>query len=146
MSAQPTAAELLQHKIVIEGLRLAYKESGVGTDRPIEQGGFILRQPSMATYKVVRLPAGTQATLVYPLCMDGTFEGQEIVASFHTHPNTGSEWQQQPSPQDIQLSQNYPETMGTYQFVISKERLYYVNNDGNVTDMGATSYILGIDE
>lgn len=140
------AAELLLHQVVIDGLRRAYEESGIGTDRPIEQGGFILRDPAAATLVLMRLPAGSRASLVYPICADGTYQGKQIIGSFHTHPNTGQEWQQEPSPQDIRLSQEYPETMGPHQFVISKDTIYHIDNDGEVTAMGSTRRLLGLAE
>ncbi|MEX2169370.1 MAG: hypothetical protein WD851_08665 [Pirellulales bacterium] len=142
MSLQPSAAELLLHLDVIDGLRRAYEESGVGTDHPVEQGGFILCDPDTATFVLVRLPAGGQASLVFPLRVDGTFQGKQIVGSFHTHPNTGLEWQQEPSPQDIRLSQDYPETMGQHQFVIAKDTMYHIDNDGEVTILGSTPQLL----
>jgi hypothetical protein len=73
MSTQPTASELLQCNDVIEGMRRAYYESGVGTDRPIEQGGFIVRLQNSEAFTVARLPAGAQTTLTYPFCVNGTF-------------------------------------------------------------------------
>jgi hypothetical protein len=71
------------------------------------------------------------------------YHGQQIVGSFHTHPNAGTEWRQEPSVQDIRLSQEYPETMGMHQFVIAKAKIYHINNDGVVTEMGFTNQLLG---
>jgi proteasome lid subunit RPN8/RPN11 len=84
--------------------------------------------------------------LSYPICAEGTCQGRQIVGSFHTHPNTGPEWQQDPSPQDIRLSQDYPETMGPHQFVISRDSIYHIVNSGVVSEMGATQQLLGIEE
>ena len=146
MRKQPTALELLGEPDVIVGLRCAYKESGIGTDCPIEQGGFILLDPVLDTFEVFRLAACGPDLLAYPICADGTYRGKQIVASFHTHPNTGPEWRQQPSLQDIRLSQDYPETVGPHQFVIAMETIYHIDNDGVVSEIGPTSQLLRINE
>ena len=46
MNDLPPEFYLLSDTSVIEQLRLAYKESGVGTDNPVEQGGFIVINPT----------------------------------------------------------------------------------------------------
>jgi len=71
--------------------------------------------------------------------------GQEMIGRFHTHPNTGQEWRQEPSPQDIRLSKEYPETMGTHQFVISREMIYHIDNDSVVTVVGRTAELLKLE-
>jgi hypothetical protein len=146
MTQPPTASDLLADAKVIEGMRRAYEQSAVGTDRPIEQGGFIVRDPSSGSLAVVRIPAYARDSLIYPICADGMYQGKQIVASFHTHPNTGPEWRQQPSAQDVRLSQEYPETMGAHQFVITGETIYHIDNDGVVYEIGHTRLLLGLDE
>lgn len=123
MPGQHPALTILRDADVLAELRRAYYDSRVGGDNPIEQGGFILRDSTTGKFEVARLPAGGRDSLVYPLCPDGLYEGRQIVGTFHTHPNVGSEWQQDPSPQDIRLSQDHPETMGPHQFVISRETI-----------------------
>jgi hypothetical protein len=123
MAQLPTAADLLAHVDVIDGLRRAFQESGVGTDNPVEQGGFIVLDYDSGALDVVRLPASGPHSLVYPICADGKFRGNQIVGSFHTHPNTGLGWRQEPSMQDMRLSQEYPETMGPHQFVIASDTI-----------------------
>ena len=144
MKNQPTASELLGNAGVIDQLRRAFEESGVGTDRPIEQGGFIVRDPVSGAVEVIRLPARERDSLAYPICADGSHRGKQIVGSFHTHPNIGTDWRQEPSAQDIRLSQDYPDTMGPHQFVIAREKIYHIDNDGVVSVMGITHQLLGI--
>jgi hypothetical protein len=146
MSEQPSASDLLAHAGVIEGMRCAYEESGVGTDSPVEQGGFIVRDLTTGTLDVVRLSAGGRHSLVYPLCPNRRYEGKQIVGSFHTHPNTGPEWRQEPSMQDIRLSLEYPETMGAHQFVIARATIYHIDNDGVVSEMGLPHLLLRLSE
>ena len=49
---------------------------------------------------------------------------------------------QEPSPQDIRLSKEYPETMGAHQFVIHRETVYHIDNDGLVAVVGRTVEVL----
>lgn len=145
MSEKPTLGELLAHPSVIAGMRLAYVESDVGGTRPTEQGGFLVQDSQTGFVSVIRLPSSARDSLSYPHCPSGLYQNQEIVGSFHTHPNTEKEWQQEPSPQDIRLSKEYPETMGSHQFVISHERIYHIDNDGLVIDLGRTDKLLALE-
>ena len=142
MSEKPSFSELLAHSSVIDGMRQAFVESDVGGSNPIEQGGFLVRDSPTGFLTVIRLPSSARDSLSFPLCSDGQYLGQEIIGSFHTHPNTGNEWRQEPSPQDIRLSKEYPETMGTHQVVISREKVYHIDNDGLVTVVGRTAEVL----
>jgi hypothetical protein len=127
-------------------MRRAYEDSDVGTDNPIEQGGFIVRDSTSGALEIIRLPASGRNLLIYPICADGIYRGKHIVGSFHTHPNTGPEWRQQPSSQDVRLSKECPETMGAHQFVIAKETIYHIDNDGVISEMGLTRRLLGLSE
>jgi hypothetical protein len=142
----PSASELLSDSTVIDAMRRAFEESDVGGRNPVEQGGFILKDPLTGTFSVALLPAGAADSLVYPVCSDGMHDGKQIVGSFHTHPNTGPDWQQEPSLQDIRLSQEYPETMGAHQFVISQKTIYHIDDDGAVGVAGRTVDLLKLGE
>ncbi len=104
MSEKPSAAELLSDPNIIAAMQRAYQESDVGGPNPTEQGGYVLRSVTSSGFEVERLPAGQRDSLSYPICTDGRYNGRDIVATFHTHPNTGAEWSQAPSPQDVRLS------------------------------------------
>ncbi len=144
MKDRPTVGELLAEPTVFAGMRQAFDESDVGGSRPAEQGGFLVRDPQSGMMRAARLPASGRDSLAYPLCADGRYQGQDIVGSFHTHPNLGPEWRQEPSPQDIRLSKDYPETMGLHQFVISRETIYHIDNDGLVAALGRTAELLNL--
>lgn len=130
---------------VIAGMRRAFQESDVRGPNPIEQGGFIVQTRDTGELEVERLSEGGRDSLSYPICADGTYNGKRIVGTFHTHPNTGWDWTQEPSPQDIRLSADYPETMGPHQFVIGAETIYHIDNEGVVTNVGSTLELLGLD-
>ena len=114
MTTRPSAAELLSDPNVLAGMRQAFEDSDMGGSAPREQGGFLVRDSQTGAFAVARMSSSERDSLAYPICADGLFQGQEIVGSFHTHPNTGHEWRQEPSPQDIRLSKEYPETMGPH--------------------------------
>lgn len=145
MTAKPSAAELLADPSVVAGMRKAFEESDVGGSEPVEQGGFILRDPQTGKLAVERLPSGHRSSLRYPICPEGTYRGENIVGSFHTHPNTGPDWMQEPSLQDVRLSKENPETMGPHQFVFSATAAYHIDNEGVVSEIGATAEVLGIE-
>ena len=139
MSASPL--ELLQDEVVEAALRRAYQESDVGGTNPREQGGFIVRDGDGAL-RVDRLPAGEEDALEFPVCRDGVYNGEKIAGTFHTHPNIGTGWRQEPSQADIEFSVNFPETSGPHQFVVSKANIYHIANDGVVSTVGATTDLI----
>jgi hypothetical protein len=145
MRDEPSSAELLVDPNVIAAMREAFDESDVGGPIPIEQGGFILSDPQTGGLQVERLPPAGRDSLTYPICSDGRYNGKLIVGTFHTHPNTGPDWTQEPSRQDIQLSKQFPETMGRHQFVVSVETIYHIDNDGVVSEAGRTGELLGLE-
>jgi proteasome lid subunit RPN8/RPN11 len=70
-----------------------------------------------------------------------------VVATFHTHPNPGSEYQQEPSLTDIRAVRddwdlNHPDYEGEY--VIATEHTYRIPKQGPVATIGETSVVLEI--
>lgn len=140
-----SAEELLDEATIRSALRDALLDSRPGTKAPIEQGGFIVRDSGTLRPVVRRLNIGQADSFQIPLCPDGKFQGEQILGSFHTHPNTGPLWQEEPSRQDIRLVTEYPETVGRWHFVIGPERTYCIVNDGTVRTLGATDDVLQFD-
>jgi proteasome lid subunit RPN8/RPN11 len=140
-----SAERLLDDVTIKIAIRQALLESLPGTDQPTEQGGFIVRDATTLKPVVRRLSVGQADSFQIPLCPDGRFHGEEIIGSFHTHPNIGPEWQEEPSRQDIRLVTEYPETVGAIHFVIGMARTYSIANDGTVNVLGTTDEVLRID-
>jgi len=140
-----SAEHLLENATIRRAFRDALLESRPGTKTPIEQGGFIVRDAGTLRPVVRRLSVGQADSFQIPMCPDGRFHGEEILGSFHTHPNTGPDWQEEPSRQDIRLVTEYPETVGPWHFVIGQARTYCIANDGAVKILGATDDVLQID-
>ena len=72
-------------------------------------------------------------------------QGLDIVASFHTHPNTGPEYLQEPSETDKRAVRDDSDLKGNqYQgeLVISQESIYLITAQGNVLNLGPTGKIL----
>ena len=71
-------------------------------------------------------------------------EGLEIVASFHTHPNTGSDYLQEPSETDKRAVRDDPDLKGDDyigEFVISQAVIYLVSPAGQVREMDDTEVV-----
>ncbi|MDA0806445.1 MAG: Mov34/MPN/PAD-1 family protein [Planctomycetota bacterium] len=136
---------LLNDIAIRTAMREALRESRPGTKHPIEQGGFIVLDAITLRPVVRRLNVGQADSFQIPLCPDGQFHGEPIIGSFHTHPNIGPEWQEEPSRQDIRLVTEYPETVGAIHFVIGPAKTYAITNDGTVSVLGRTDDVLQID-
>ena len=123
----------------IRGLFLqAWQESQPGTAAAHEEGGFVLRNTN-GSLGVERWPRGAQNQIVVPPHPGCKRENLLIVATFHTHPNPGPEFQQEPSMTDIRAVQddpdlNHPDYEGEY--VIAGEWIYRVQKNGQVEGVG----------
>ena len=66
----------------------------------------------------------------------------EIVATFHTHPNTGLDYVQEPSETDIRSVHDDPHLKGPAyvgEFVVANERTFLIAPDGQLSDAIATA-------
>ena len=81
---------LLADREVIAGLKQAESDSDMGGLNPVEQGGFILKDPNTDQLSMARWPPGLGNQIQPVLCSNGTYQGKEIIGSFHTHPNVGA--------------------------------------------------------
>jgi proteasome lid subunit RPN8/RPN11 len=140
-----SAEHLLNDIAIRTAMREALRESQPGTKHPTEQGGFIVRDATTLRPVVRRLSVGQADSFQIPLCPDGRFHAEQIIGSFHTHPNIGPEWQEEPSRQDIRLVTEYPETVGAIHFVIGPAQTYSITTDGTVCVLGKTDDVLQID-
>jgi hypothetical protein len=73
------------------------------------------------------------------------FAGDDIAASFHTHPNTSDDYLQEPSETDKRAVRDDEDLKGEYyegEFVISNELIYLVTITGSVREIGETDELL----
>jgi hypothetical protein len=67
--------------------------------------------------------------------------GNNIVASFHTHPNTGTDFLQEPSETDKRAVRDDPDLKGLAyvgEFIISRETIYLIAPNGQVRKVADT--------
>src|SRR5262249_13675365 len=136
---------VLNDKTIPAELRAAWFDSCPGQADAHEEGGFVLKRPDGSFY-VERWPKGAQRQIYVPSHSGAMRGGLPIVATFHTHPNTGADYQQDPSPTDIQAVRDDPDLGGPEyegEYVISEKMVYRILKDGSVEELGDTTALLG---
>ena len=136
-------ANLLNNPAIRAALKQAWLDSQPGGAGGHEEGGFIL-QDSTGGISVMRWPKGAQNSISLPPHPNCKIGERDIVATFHTHPNTGETYLQEPSETDKRAVRDDPDLKGEFyegEFVISQERLYLVTPDGQVSEVGDTQKI-----
>jgi hypothetical protein len=118
---------ILHHPTICAALLQAWRDSTPGETGGHEEGGFIV-QESTGEYCVLRWPQGKKDVIQVPPHKNCKIGGDEIVASFHTHPNTGSK--------------NLKGVNYVGEFVISHETIYLVTPEGHIRELGDTSDFL----
>ena len=134
----------LQDKGVRAELLRAWLESAPGTANAHEEGGFILLH-SDGLLAVERWPRGKQDQIEIPSHLAGRRGDAAVVATFHTHPNVGPDYLQEPSPSDVRGVTEDPDLRHREyegEFVISRETLYLIASDGRVHPLGNTTSLL----
>lgn len=93
---------------------------------------------SAEDFQVIRWPKGAQNEIQVPAHVGCKIDGEEIIASFHTHPNIGQEFLQEPSETDKRAVWNDPELKGANyvgEFVVSRDTIYLVTPQGQVREL-----------
>lgn len=121
----------------------AWQDSQPGVTGGHEEGGFVLRD-SVGNLSVVRWPKGSQNIIILPPHTNCRIGKHDIVATFHTHPNTGSDHLQEPGETDKRAVRDDPDLKGRFyqgEFVISQETIYLISPNGQVNEVGNTREI-----
>jgi hypothetical protein len=137
---------ILNNPLVCAELKQAWEDSKPGVTGGHEEGGFILKD-SAGDFRVVRWTTGDQNSISLPPHSGCKIEETTIVTSFHTHPNTGGDHLQEPSETDKRAVRDDPDLkevayMG--EFVLSQAKIYWIEPNGQVSEVGDTSSILGL--
>jgi hypothetical protein len=137
---------VLEVNNVRDSLSEAWRRSEPGTPNAHEEGGFIVRRPTGELF-VIGWPKGAQNQILVPPHPQGTRGNMPIVATFHTHPNIGPGFQQEPSLTDIRAVRDdpdlcHPDYEG--EFVIAEQLVYLIRRNGQVEVVGDTRGVLGI--
>ena len=139
----PQHHTILNSPIVRAALKRAWQDSQLGTAGGHEEGGFVLRD-SVGNMSVVRWTEGAQDGIILPShagCKIGRFD---IVATFHTHPNTGGDYLQEPGETDRRAVRDDHDLKGRLyegEFVVSHETIYRISPNGQVSAEGNTQEI-----
>ncbi len=135
-----TASDIFENEIVLTEIKIAWEDSVPSISDGHEEGGFIVID-EFENLNVVRWEKGKQNEIVLPPHRNCFIDGKEIVASFHTHPNIGRDFQQEPSLTDIRAVADDPDLKGENyagEFVVSKDIIYLINPSGEVIEIGKT--------
>ncbi|HEY1717259.1 MAG TPA: hypothetical protein VGH42_03075 [Verrucomicrobiae bacterium] len=137
--------DLLREPEVRETLSEAWKESQPGLTGGHEEGGFIVLDEN-DKLSVRRWPKG-ESNLIrvpdHPGCETG---GLPIVATFHTHPNTGADFLQEPGETDkrgVRDDVNLKGPLYIGEFVIADEMVYLITPGGAVREIDARAELPG---
>lgn len=142
MAQQPTP--LLAEPFIRIALQQAWQDSQPGVTGGHEEGGFIL-QDDNGELSVTRWPSGAQGSIELPPYTQCRLDECDIVATFHTHPNTGTGYLQEPSETDKRAVRDDPDLKGEFyegEFVISQAAIYLITPDGQVHEVGVTKTLL----
>lgn len=135
--------EILQNSSVIAELKQAWQDSEPNVSGGHEEGGFIVVD-DFEFLSVTCWEKGTQNEIMLPPHQNCLVEGKAIVASFHTHPNTGADFQQEPSLTNIRAVRDDADLKGRFylgEFVVSQENIYLIEPSGQVEVSGKTHEI-----
>jgi hypothetical protein len=135
---------ILNNPVVLAELKRAWEDSDPGVTGGHEEGGFIV-QDAAKNFSVVRWAMGNMNSIMLPPHSGCKIGESEIIASFHTHPNTGADYLQEPSETDKRAVRDDLDLKGdSYvgEFVISQSKIYSIDPNGRVTEVGETSIIL----
>lgn len=137
---------ILSNTDVQAALRQAWQDSNPGLTGGHETGGFIA-QTAQGSLRVIRWSEGKLDAIPVPPHDNCKVQGEDIVATFHTHPNTGPNYHQMPGLVDRQLVRNDPNLKEAYyigEFVITWEQVYLILPNGRLMVVGLTPELLGI--
>ena len=130
---------IINHPIVRTALERAWRDSQPGSSGGHEEGGFIV-QDTRGNVRVMRWPSGGQDSITLPPYHGCRIGECDIIATFHTHPNTGPDYLQEPSETDRRAVRDDPDLKGALyhgEFVVSDHTIYLVMPNGQVREVGA---------
>jgi hypothetical protein len=135
-----STTEISRNPSVAADLKQAWQDSEPDTSGGHEEGGFIVVD-DFGILSVVRWEKGTQNEIALPPHGNCFVDGKAIVASFHTHPNTGADFQQEPSLTDVRAVRDDPDLKGAFylgELVVTQENVYLIAPPGQVGVVGKT--------
>jgi len=141
MSLTPRA--ILSNQSIRIALRQAWIDSDFGITGGHEEGGFIVKDED-ENLSMIRWAKGQKDVIQVPPHANCKIGSLEIIASFHTHPNTGSDYLQEPSETDKRAVRNDLNLKGVDyvgEFVISQAIIFLVSPAGQVREIDDTQTV-----
>ncbi|MGB9179982.1 MAG: hypothetical protein WCB68_12115 [Pyrinomonadaceae bacterium] len=138
-----STSEILQSAEIVAKLKQAWHDSEPDVSGGHEEGGFIAVD-DFGFLSVVRWEKGTQNEIILSPHKNCLVGGKAIVASFHTYPNTGADFQQEPSLTDVRAVRDDLDLKGQFylgEFVVSQENVYLIEPSGQIAVIGKTDEI-----
>ena len=136
--------DILGNELVLAQLKDAWVDSVPGISGGHEEGGFLVSEDSVIL-DMVRWNKGVQNEIILPSHKNCFIGGKDIIASFHTHPNTGKDFQQEPSLTDTRAVRDDFDLKGEFylgELVISEQNIYLIEPAGDYHIIGARKVIL----
>jgi hypothetical protein len=131
---------ILNNPAVRDALESAWGDSAAGVSGGHEEGGFVTTDAG-GNLDVVRWPEGERDSISVPPHPNCEIGGSRIVATFHTHPNTGVDYLQEPSESDKRAVRDDPDLKDADyvgEFVISYEMIFLITPAGRVREVAET--------
>src|SRR5665213_370451 len=128
--------DLLREPSIRAALSEAWKESNPGLASGHEEGGFITLENEKLSVR--RWPKGEGNLIQVPNHLGCVVNGLPIVATFHTHPNIGVDFLQEPSETDkrgVRDDANLKGSLYIGEFVIANEMIYLITPGGAVREI-----------
>jgi hypothetical protein len=135
---------IFENPLIVSELNQAWIDSKPDESGGHEEGGFIVAD-DVGHLAVVRWEKGLPNEIVLPPHKHCFVDGKDIIASFHTHPNTGKDFQQEPSLTDIRAVTDDFDLKGEFylgELVVSEQNIYLIEPAGNYHVIGATRLVL----
>ena len=136
--------QLLKNEVVIAAMSAAWVDSRPGVSGGHEEGGFVLRNADRKI-EVLRWVTGVQNSIQVPPHPGCKIGESDILVSFHTHPNTGSNYLQEPSETDKRAVHHDPDLKGAFyvgEFIITSRLIYLIQPNGQVVEVGRRDKVL----
>ncbi len=137
---------ILKDPEVRRALQQAWYKSNPGSSGGHEEGGFVVLDTGIL--RVMFWPRGSTNTIRVPDHANCRIDSYNIVASFHTHPNTDDDYFQEPSETDIRAVRDDIHLKGEQylgEIVISQSTVYLIRPNGQVRELGDTHEILELE-
>src|SRR5947209_3957858 len=140
---QSDVLRILSEPIVRTSLKQAWLDSRPGPVGGHEEGGLVVREAT-GNLEGVRWATGQQGGISLPPHVNCRIGEADSIVSFHTHPNTGSDYLQEPGDTDRRAVSGDPDLKGASylgELVVAQDTIYFIDRFGQVTDIAPTRQI-----